>query len=436
VQHYSHQSSVAGNALWVSIAVDVSGLTTKAIFLGAGTNSGTDRAVFTWTGPREITLTTPGENIGSYIVIGDYQAILYAYTAAAAFAFCIFNVGGAGAYNGDGQYIDITRMQIEYCAAGESYSSYIPTTTAAITRAADVMADSIISSIAEPAAGEIEWVSAGTYAVGDLRIRKTTHRVYYCVQASTNRTELPENDPAYWLEKSPTNFAAPFDIYTNTAASAVGSISYAIKPGFANAVALYGVYGTKFTLQVVDGDSGLIIYKNSQSLTVPSGGWYEYFFVAPMFLDRLVFSGLPVRPNAILLITVAAASGIPVGIGMIIAGDFRQLIGDIGARGGTEYGISVEPITSSYINTAADGTVTIVRRTKATDMHANVTLDVANANRALQIVQQVLDVPVAWIAANDLADYRGLNVFGIGSAKMYHNNPATADLEINVKGII
>jgi len=136
------------------------------------------------------------------------------------------------------------------------------------------------------------------------------------------------------------------------------------------------------------------------------------------------------------LITVAAASGIPVGIGMIIAGDFRQLIGDIGARGGTEYGVSVEPITSSYINTAADGTVTIVRRPKATDMHANVTLDVANANRALQIVQQVLDVPVAWIAANDLADYRGLNVFGIGSAKMYHNNPATADLEINVKGII
>ena len=37
------------------------------------------------------------------------------------------------------------------------------------------------TTIAEPAAGETAWVSAGTYALGDLRIRTSTHRVYKCV---------------------------------------------------------------------------------------------------------------------------------------------------------------------------------------------------------------------------------------------------------------
>ena len=63
------------------------------------------------------------------------------------------------------------------------------------------------TSIDEPAAGETAWTSVGTYTVGDLRIRSTTHKVYECVQASTGRTALPENDPAYWLEKGPSEIS-------------------------------------------------------------------------------------------------------------------------------------------------------------------------------------------------------------------------------------
>ena len=37
-------------------------------------------------------------------------------------------------------------------------------------------------------------------------------------------------------------------------------------------------------------------------------------------------------------------------------GDYRSLLGDGATFGGTEAGASAEPVTYSYINTAADGT--------------------------------------------------------------------------------
>ena len=33
-------------------------------------------------------------------------------------------------------------------------------------------------NIAEPAVGELEWLSGAAYALGERRIRKTTHRLY------------------------------------------------------------------------------------------------------------------------------------------------------------------------------------------------------------------------------------------------------------------
>ena len=50
--------------------------------------------------------------------------------------------------------------------------------------------DAMLSSttIAEPAATETAWVSGGTYAIGDKRIRTQTHRVYQSATAHTGVT--------------------------------------------------------------------------------------------------------------------------------------------------------------------------------------------------------------------------------------------------------
>ncbi len=275
------------------------------------------------------------------------------------------------------------------------------------------------------------WASY-TAAVGDYRHVVATHRVYRCAVAGSS-TVSPELDPAKWVDTRPTNKWAPFDIYTSTAASDVTSISYTLTPGYFNAVALYGLTGSQYSISVKDATGGTVIYSRTGYLYADPLGWYEYLFSAPKTTDKLVFTGIPIRPAAEVTITITAATGQPVAIGMIVCGDYVSLAGS-GEWGGTQYGASAEPVTYSYIRTADDGTTTIVRRHAGTNLNVSIMMPRTEADAVLAAVQDVLDVPVAWIAT-DATGYAGLTTFGIGSGKMSYDSFGIATLAINVKGL-
>ena len=298
-----------------------------------------------------------------------------------------------------------------------------------------ITAGMIISgtTVSEPAAGEIAWVSAGTYAIGDLRIRSTTHRVYACVQAHSGRAALPENDAAYWLDKAPTQRFAPFDVYTSTAATSTGSITFVIRPGYFNSLALYGLIGATYSISIKDAPGGSVIYTNSGGLSVDQIGWYEYLFAPLRIMDKLIISGLPIRPAAELTVTISAAPGASVGIGMINVGDFADLL-DGADWGGPQYGATSEPVSYSYIKVNTDGTTSIVKRVAATSMRVSVQMPAAQADYALQRVRQVLDVPVSWIVNEP--GFSGLNVFGLGSAVLNYDQFGSAKMDLTVKGFI
>lgn len=276
------------------------------------------------------------------------------------------------------------------------------------------------------------WASY-TAAVGDYRHVVATHRVYKCAVAGTSSIS-PELDPTRWVDVRPTNKWAPFDIYTSTAATATTSISYTLTPGYFNAVALYGLTGAQYSLTLKDATGGTVIWSESDYLLEPPTGWYDYLFGTPKPLTKLVFSELPIRPAAELTITITAASGQPVGIGMIVCGDMVSLAGN-GEWGGTQYGASAEPVTYSYIKTADDGTTTIVRRHAGTNLNVNIMMPRDQADSVLASVQRVLDTPVAWVAT-DVAGYAGLTTFGIGSGKMSYDSFGIATLSISVKGLV
>jgi hypothetical protein len=291
------------------------------------------------------------------------------------------------------------------------------------------------TSIAEPASGEIAWVSAGTFAVGAKRIRTATHREYLCIQAHSGRTNTPETDTAYWQDVGPTRRWAPFDIYTSTSATATTSLTYVLSPGYFNALALYGLVGTAYAITIKDAPGGATIFSETGPLSDPPAGWYEYLFAAPKAITKLFRPDLPIRPNAELTITITAGTGQPVGVGMIVVGNLVDLVGDLADFGGTEYGSSAEPVTYSYIKTDDFGNTTIVRRHKATSMTAKVVLPRANADEALRQIEEVLDVPVAWIATAK-PGYSGLNVFGLGSARLAYQSAVVAEIDLTVKGMI
>lgn len=289
------------------------------------------------------------------------------------------------------------------------------------------------TSITEPAADETEWVSGGTYAVDDERIRKTTHKVYVCVQAHSGRTALPEKDGAYWLEKGPTQLFAPFDIYASTAATATGSITYVLTPGYFNSITLYGLVGTTLTVTLKDEEGGAVIFSDDGDLSEPPLGFYEYLFSPLKLITKKIFTDLPIRPAAELTITVTSGEGEPVGIGMINVGDYDSIVGD--SWGGTEFGAKAEPVSYSYIKMNPDGTTKIVRRVSATSMRGVAVLPREDADQALLKIQSVLDVPVSCVATNSTG-YDGLNVFGLMSASVSYDSAGHASIDFTVKGLI
>jgi len=290
------------------------------------------------------------------------------------------------------------------------------------------------TSIAEPATGETAWVSSGTYVVGDLRIRATTHRVYACVQGHTGRAALPEVDSAFWLDKSPTQRYAPFDIYTTTAVNTTGSITYVLQVGFFNALSFYGLVGGSLVATIRAAPGGAVLYTSTTELFSQAPGIYELLFTNTAQIARVVLRDLPISPTAELTVVVNGGTGIPVGLGMLNIGDYRQLVGQ-SALGGTQYGASADPKSYSYIKFNEDGTSVIKRRGSSTDMRGTVLLDVVEASSAVDLVQRVLDIPVSCIATDERG-YDYLNVFGLISGSMVATGPAHAEFSFQVKGFI
>lgn len=291
------------------------------------------------------------------------------------------------------------------------------------------------STVAEPAAGETSWVSAGTYVLGDRRIRTTTHKVYECVLGHTGRTALPEIDTSYWLEYGPTNKWAALDTAVSTQTTAATTLTMVLAPGFCNSFALYGMDASTLVYTYKETTGGTVSATATVDLLEPPLDWYDWGFGTFKPLTKYVVSGLTPFPSAELTITVSTVGTAK--LGMVVVGDLQSLMGENAAFGGTEYGASAEPITYSYIKTDEYGTTSIKRRHAATDMRARVVLPHDAADYALSVVQGVLDVPAAWIATDSAATgYSGLNVFGLGSGSLSYDSFNHAVLNINVKGMI
>lgn len=290
------------------------------------------------------------------------------------------------------------------------------------------------TSIAEPdsSVGELAWTSGGTYALGVERT--SAGGVYAAVQASSGRTTLPAQDAAYWLYSRPTNRMAAFDAYVSTAAKATTSLTYVLQPGFFNGLSLYGLVGDSITVTVKDAPGGTVVYSYTTDLFAQATGLYELLFTPLLARDKLVLRDMPITPIGELTVTVTAAAGQPVAIGMLNVGDWRAVIG-AAEWGGTQYGATAEPKTYSYIKFNEDGSTQIVRRGKATDMRGIVSMPAASADYAISVIQQVLDIPVS-IIATTTTGYDYLNVFGLISGSLSAQNAVEAQLSFSVKGFI
>lgn len=277
--------------------------------------------------------------------------------------------------------------------------------------------------------------AAGTYAVGDERHVVQTHRVYRCALSGTSSVRPDMDVDNRWKDMRPTNKWAPFDNYTSTQAeSTTTDIVYPITARFANSVALYGVAGHRYEVTVRESVGGAVIATRTGRLQDPAVGWWDWLFGRRRTLSKVIITDLPIRPAAQITIAIRASGAVRRAVGMIVIGRIRPFIGR-GAWGGSEFGASAEPYTYSYIDFDEDGQLTIVRKPSATNLRAKLILPRDQADNALAMLQEVLDVPVAFIVTQ-LPGYGGLSTFGLAAAApVVYENDQQASIEFNIKGI-
>lgn len=292
----------------------------------------------------------------------------------------------------------------------------------------------VSSTIAEPSAAETAWVSGTNYVVGDVRIRTTTHRRYEAQAAITGSTTPPEDDPTRWLDVGPTDRWALFDSEVSTQSRITTPLSYVLRPGFFNAIGLAGLDGALLTITVKDAPGGTVVDTRTLDLTEPPLDWYDWAFGRINALSKVVVDGFVPYPDAEVTLTITAATGVSVGAGMLLLGDFVPLAGQ-GPFGGVQQGASAEPITYSYIATDEFGTTSIKRRKATTDLRCEVVMPRSEADNAVAVLQRVLDVPAFFVPAQ-APGYSGLIVFGLGGGSVRYDSFNVAIASVFVKGMI
>jgi hypothetical protein len=261
----------------------------------------------------------------------------------------------------------------------------------------------ISSTVAEPAATETAWVSGTTYAIGDLRIRTQTHRVYKRKTAGAGTT-APESDPTNWEDVGPTLRWAMFDQEVNTQTTGSSPLTVTIAPGIVNSLALIELVGTSVTVTVTDGSGGPTVYSATISLEQSSvSDWYQYFYEPFSQRSSLVLTNLP--PYGSARVTVSITGG-----GTIKCGGF--IVGTVYALGTTQYGATagIRDYSKKTVNDAT-GVVSLEQGKFSKRLRARLQVSAGAAGTIQTLLASLRATPVVWIG-DDTGTYEPLTVFG------------------------
>lgn len=297
----------------------------------------------------------------------------------------------------------------------------------------DITGGSVFQSSTATEADYSAWNSGTTYALGDRCISTTTHKIYESAAASnTNHDPTDINNrvgtTTWWIEVSPTNRWKMFDGQSSSQTTVASPLTVVLRPGFIGSLYAGNLIGDQAVITVKDSPGGTTVFSETIQLenSFPPD-YYEYFFSPFSQQPDLLIDDIPPYYTCEVTFTLTATTG-NVSCGMFQVGDLRPI-------GLSLYGATSEPKTYSYVQIDDFGNNQIIRRNSARDMSVTAIVDLDYANTALDIITSVLDVPSVW-TASPVAEYSGLRVFGLGSAKHVYDLPVTGKCDITIKGLI
>jgi hypothetical protein len=286
------------------------------------------------------------------------------------------------------------------CEPGSAVTSYIATTAAPATRAADIQSGPYFdSNVAEN--DYAVWASGTTYALAARVIEPSTHTVYESVQAGnmgndpTLATSTTPTD--WWIVVGPTNRWAMFDLIRNTATSQPLSLTAVVTPGErVNSLALMGVVANSASITVTSG--GVTQYTHTENLNERSvDGWYDYFFAAFGTRPTVIVFDLPPFTNAVVTVTLTATSG-NVECGACVLGNFVD-IGTVVAEAESDV-LNFSTVDRDF----AGGISTMVQRRNVPKTIQTIWFPKSDTNKIRALRDSLNGTPAVWAGIDDSTD--------------------------------
>ena len=286
-------------------------------------------------------------------------------------------------------------------------TSYIDTTTAAVSRAAEVITGSglLYTNVTNPYS---EWSSATTYSLGQIIVVGTytgsnivdiTSSGTYKSLTNSNLNNNPVTSPTSWVRIGPTNQFAVFDNVISSSTVKDSDIIFVVKSTSVDSVAVLNSTSDKINCAVSDASySETFLYNIAYSRTTQLNGsesidWFSYFFFDEYVQKtQAIYLDIPQVSNGIVSIKITGTVN-------VTAGSFVE--GQIKVLGATQYGASAGITDYSKKEVDEFGNTVLVVRNYSKRMQAKIFLSNSNLNTVQRILYSIRATPVLWIASDD-----------------------------------
>jgi len=272
---------------------------------------------------------------------------------------------------------------------GEKPMSYIPTTAAAVTRAADVIGTGAGLVYSNVPMAEPSYDANATYAKDALVRDPVTHDVYKSL-IDANKGK-PLTDEASWNPRGKTNRWAMLDEYNNTQTSNPEEIVIVLSPeAICEGFYVGNVDADEIELVVVDQHEGRV-YSEVTSLVTASGSssYYDWCFRPADRADYFFTVSLPPYANALVTVVLRKPGG--------VAKCGMCAIGLVDEFGPSLYGLSVGGKDFSSTTFEFDGTSNTVFRDYAKTMNVDVRVNNGEIDYIQRRLFQLRQRLIIWI---------------------------------------
>lgn len=270
------------------------------------------------------------------------------------------------------------------------------------------------------------WSGATTYALADRVISTTTHKIYESAQAGNLNHAPTTDDGTWWIDVGATNRWKMFDQGVGSQTENASTIVVTLAPGLIDSLALLDIVAS--SVQVVVVADSATIYDETLTLgdsTILSD-WFEYFFDDISTQTALTVVGLPVYSGGEITITITAP---------VTARCGTLAIGRMVNIGKTRFGAQIGIIDYSRKNTDEFGQITVVERSYARKVSADVLVDNARIDYITSRLSEVRATPCVFIV-DDKEQVTSMTVYGFlkdwGISITY---PEHSEANITIEGL-